>query len=189
MREMTCAICGMKFDAPRGRTTCGEECRKKYKYEQNKKRTPTEMRLGAIGTCSMCGATFTRKAPKQKYCSQICQTRASGKYARAKAKIVPTKCIICGADFLTSISAQARTCSKPCTLKLRSQLAKSRAADKKPYLKNDDSFCMSCPWQTGTLDTMPLGVTSWSDPIMDPMSGGFPMRTFSVPSTAREVAA
>lgn len=189
MRTMTCAICGTRFEAPRGRTTCGEECRKKYKYEQNKKRTPTEMRLGATGSCSLCGATFIRKSPKQKYCSQICQTRAGGKYARAKAKIVPAKCIICGADFLTSISAQARTCSKPCTLKLRSQLAKARNADKKPYLKNDASFCMPCPWESHKLDTVPPGVTSWDDPVMDPMSAGFPMRTFRVPNVASEVAA
>ena len=30
---------------------------------------------------------------------------------------------------------------------------------------------------------------SWNDPIMDPMSRGFPLVTFSVPSTAAEVAA
>ncbi len=48
---------------------------------------------------------------------------------------------------------------------------------------------MPCPWDTHKLATLPPGVTSWSDPIMDPLSGGFPMRTFSVPSAAREVAA
>ena len=50
-------------------------------------------------------------------------------------------------------------------------------------------YSMPCPWESHKLDTLPYGVTSWSDPIMDPLSGGFPMRTFSVPSTARRVAA
>ena len=57
--------------------------------------------------------------------------------------------------------------------------------DKADEMKN----MMPCPWESHKLDTLPFGVTSWSDPIMDPMSGGFPMRTFSVPSAARSVAA
>ena len=45
-----------------------------------------------------------------------------------------------------------------------------------------------CPWASGQLDTLPPGV-NWDDPIMDPMSGGFPMITFNAPSVAQEVAA
>ena len=45
-----------------------------------------------------------------------------------------------------------------------------------------------CPWEAGYMDTLPHGVASWDCPEMDPMSGGFPMITFSVP-VAREVAA
>lgn len=31
---------------------------------------------------------------------------------------------------------------------------------------------MPCPWATHKLDTLPPGVTSWDDPIMDPMGAG-----------------
>ncbi|NCC85607.1 MAG: hypothetical protein EOM03_16000 [Clostridia bacterium] len=68
--------------------------------------------------------------------------------------------------------------------------AKKDAISKSLLEKNDElRNVMPCPWESGKLDTLPLGVTSWSDPIMDPLSGGFPMRTFSVPNVAREVAA
>lgn len=68
--------------------------------------------------------------------------------------------------------------------------AKKDAISKSLLEKNDKlRNVMPCPWDTHKLDTLPPGVTSWSDPIMDPLSGGFPMRTFSVPSVAREVAA
>lgn len=81
------------------------------------------------------------------------------RWARKRDMGIRAKCIICGKDFLTSKNSKAKT------------------------------FCMPCPWATHKLDTLPLGVTSWSDPIMDPLSGGFPMRTFSVPKVAREAAA
>jgi len=31
---------------------------------------------------------------------------------------------------------------------------------------------MACPWATHKLDTLPPGVTSWDDPIMDPLGAG-----------------
>jgi hypothetical protein len=31
---------------------------------------------------------------------------------------------------------------------------------------------MPCPWQMGYLTTLPPGVTSWDDPIMDPLGAG-----------------
>ena len=189
MRKMTCTHCGKVFDSPRGRTTCSDACKKAHKYEQNKKRTPEANRLGAIIKCPVCEKFFKRTAVGQKYCCLGCQNRARNKSVAAKAKTIPATCCICGKPFLTSASAMARTCGKECLLKLRSRLAKERAADKKPYLKADDSYCMPCPWESHKLDTLPYGVTSWSDPIMDPLSGGFPMRTFSVPNVAREVAA
>lgn len=46
---------------------------------------------------------------------------------------------------------------------------------------------MDCPWAKGKFDTLPVGVASRDDPIMDPMSGGFPMRTFNAP-VAQECA-
>ena len=33
-------------------------------------------------------------------------------------------------------------------------------------------YSMPCPWESHKLDTLPYGVASWDDPIMDPMSGG-----------------
>lgn len=188
MRQMTCTHCGKVFDSPRGRTTCSDACKKAHKYEQNKKRTPEASRLGAIIKCPVCEKFFKRTAVGQKYCCLGCQNRARNKSVAAKAKTIPATCCICGKPFLTSASTMARTCGKECLLKLRSRLAKERAADKKPYLKADDSYCMPCPWESEKLDTLPFGVTSWSDTIMDPLSGGFPMRTFSVPNVAREVA-
>ena len=187
-RPMKCIVCGEEFLSPRGRTTCSDKCKKAHKYEQNKKRTPEHRRHGAEAQCVMCGKSFLRATYNQRYCSVLCQTRGGGKYAAAKAKTIPAKCCICGADFMTSQSARARTCGKPCTLKLRSQLAKARDAAKKQAVKDDRPFNMPCPWQTGNLDTLPPGVASWDCPEMDPMSGGFPMITFNAP-VAQEVAA
>ena len=188
MRQMTCTHCGKVFDSPRGRTTCSDACKKAHKYEQNRRRTPEYNRIGAMVKCQWCDKIFKRTAVGQKYCSLRCQERARNKHTAAKAKTIPATCVICDKPFLTSASAMARTCGKECLLKLRSRLAKERAADKKPYLKADDSFCMPCPWATHKLDTLPPGVASWDCPEMDPMSTGFPMITFSVP-VAREVAA
>lgn len=188
MPEMTCIQCGKVYPSPRGRKTCSEICRKAHQYENNKRRTPEHDRVGAIVKCSMCGTIFTRTGAGQKYCTTRCQSRSQGRHTRAKAKVVPAKCCICGQDFMTSQSASARTCGMPCTLKLRSQLAKARAAKHKQDLKDDRLFSMPCPWATHKLDTLPHGVASWDCPEMDPMSGGFPMITFSAP-VAQEVAA
>ena len=94
MREMTCAICGMKFDAPRGRTTCGEECRKKYKYEQNKTHARDETRRNRH-LLNVWRHVHSPRRPSRNIASNLPDSR-KGKYARAKAKIVPTKCIIWG---------------------------------------------------------------------------------------------
>ena len=61
---------------------------------------------------------------------------------------------------------------------------KDEDADTTPPWAHD----MKCPWEKGLFDTLPHGVTTWDDPIMDPMSGWFPMITFNAP-VAQEVAA
>jgi len=43
------------------------------------------------------------------------------------------------------------------------------------HIKTSDPVVISdmpCPWATRKLDTLPPGVTSWDDPIMDPMGCG-----------------
>ena len=169
MRIMTCANCGKTYDSPRGRTTCSEICRKAVQYEKNRKRTPEYMRVGALCRCPVCNKAFTRTGIGQKYCSQKCQAYNANKAARAKVRKVDAVCVICGAKFKTTASTMARTCQMSCTLKLRSQLAKARNGDSK---RGDDSFCMPCPWANHKLDTLPPGVTTWDDPIMDPLGCG-----------------
>lgn len=49
-------------------------------------------------------------------------------------------------------------------------------------------YVMNDPWETYGIEKDSSG-NKWADPIMDPMSHGFPMVTFCVPSCAGEVAA
>ena len=145
--QMKCCMCGKEYESPRGRKTCSESCRKKRKYEQNKKRTPEHLQVGATCKCQICGHYYKRNAVHQKYCSAKCKRVMEAKYATAKQKTARAVCEICGAEFMTAPSVMARTCGKECSLRLRSKLAKERAGDNRPFTGVLDAYNMPDPWQ------------------------------------------
>lgn len=175
--------------------------------------------LNALGPrpCEVCGATFKPFQPNQKtcsnhYCKREMKKRTAALRAIAeKAKPKPERvkvCPECGAKY-TPRNILTPTCGKQkCVKSYRSKQNKkyqSRhllanaekiqseiVAKKRAKWMEERERILSqivCPWSAGYMTDLPFGVTSWSDPIMDPLSGGFPMRTFSVPNVAREVAA
>ena len=117
--------------------------------------------------------------------------------AKSRKKVDRGICPYCGEKPIKT-SGTSKTCGDaPCMaehkrLTNREREHRQRIAEtERPTveLATLGQYAMPCPWATHKLDKLPHGVTSWSDPIMDPMSGGFPMTTFSVPNVAREVAA
>lgn len=190
MHTLTCVQCGAKFEhASPLALTCSHKCRLARKRNQDILAKSGRGRVGTIDVCPQCGKKYVVEGTTQRYCSLRCRRRKEGETARNAAKTKPARCIVCGRDFLTSKNSKAKTCGKDCLIRYKSILTTERERQKKADAMSNCETSMSCPWKSGKLDTMPLGVASWSDPVMDPMSGGFPMITFSVPSTAREVAA
>ena len=101
------------------------ETMKRYKHNKNRKS------VGSEGICEICGATFIRNAPIQKYCSPECariglleyqRNRKKGerkepdneiqKNARSQRRKV---CVYCGKQFWVKTAAQ--TCSAYCKKK------------------------------------------------------------------------
>ena len=168
--------------------------------------------LNALGPrpCEVCGATFKPFQPNQKNMQRIClqaRDEEADRYAIAeKSKPKPERvkvCPECGAKY-TPRNILTPTCGKQkCVKSYRSKQNKkyqSRhllanaekiqseiVAKKRAKWMEERERILSqivCPWSAGYMTDLPFGVTSWSDPIMDPLSGGFPMRTFSVPNAA-----
>ena len=171
--------------------TCSETCRKARKRNQDARCKAGLGRTGRVAKCAYCGKKYVVSGTTQKYCSPKCRKGQDNRNKRNNARTLATTCIICGKGFMTSPNTKAKTCGKDCLLKYRSDLTVERYKAQKAQgaMNAWNEYMMPCPWDTHKLATLPPGVTSWSDPIMDPLSGGFPMRTFSVPSAALEVAA
>ena len=133
--------------------------------------------------CAYCGKKYVVSGTSQKYCSPKCRKGQDNRNKRNNARTLATTCIICGCEFMTSPNTKAKTCGRDCLLKYRSELtAESYKAQKTQGGMNVwNEYIMPCPWESGYMTDLPPGVTAWSDPQMDPMSGGFPMVTFNAP--------
>ena len=192
MHKMTCAQCGTEFEHENKNViVCSEKCRKARKRDQDIRCKSGHGRTGQIASCRYCGKKYTVNGTTQKFCSPKCRKGQENRLKRNNSRTLPATCIICGQGFLTSPNTKAKTCGGECLQKYRSMLTRDRIASQKMAGQTNafGEFCMPCPWEAGKLDTLPPGVASWDCAEMDPLSGGFPMITFSVPSTAREVAA
>lgn len=170
-----CAYCGRMFENEnRNVMTCSEECRKARKKEQDIRCKAGKGRVGQIISCRYCGKKFAVNGTTQKFCSPKCRKAQENRLKRNNARTLKATCIICGREFMTSPNTKAKTCGGECLLKYRSTLAIERAkkAREAGVVNAFGEFCMPCPWETHKLDTLPPGVSSWDDPIMDPMGCG-----------------
>lgn len=191
MHKMTCAHCGTEFEHENKNVMlCSDACRKARKRDQDIRCKSGRSIVGQIFKCRYCGKKYEVTGTTQKFCSTRCRKGQENRLKRNNSRTLPATCIICGQGFMTSPNTKAKTCGNECLQKYRSALTRDRAAAQKMAGQTNafGEFCMPCPWATHKLDTLPPGVSSWDDPIMDPLSAGFPMITFSVP-VAREVAA
>lgn len=83
MRVRTCQDCGTEFiGGPRAKRCpdCAEYAR------THKKRKPTARPLGSIDKCALCGAEYTVRSGRQKYCSETCQRIAVKEWQREHKK-------------------------------------------------------------------------------------------------------
>lgn len=193
-----CAQCGKEF-VPRhfNDKLCGPECKREWQLKmhreasarQRAKRVKVTPKSMEPRPCEICGEIYQPNTPNQRACSKVECRRGVGGALTVDSEVA---CVICGTKFLAKAGSYRKTCSNPaCEFTLNSQTQKANREKERNGEKPPPPFGIPCPWKSGymTACDMPPGVTSWSDPIMDPMSWGFPMRTFSVPNVAREVAA
>ena len=166
--------------------------------------------------CESCGSMFKPSQPNQKTCNNHhCKREMKKKTAallamQKKAKPDPSRikvCSECGVSYsprnILSPTCGAERCVKSYRSKQNKKhrsrhlavnadnIQSELLAKKRAKWIGERERIMSqivCPWESGYMTDLPPGVTSWADPIMDPMSGGFPMREFHVQSVAREVA-
>ena len=173
--HITCRVCGKTAPANSPLTkTCSPECKRKWR-----KRNPEG--IGSETTCPHCGKTFRQLARLQVYCHPDCQLAAKRKRDSSTVRNVPAVCVICGKNFLTARAIMSQTCGPPCTKQLK-RIRKAQQ-DVRRAAKNNTAI----DWSFETMSTN-CECKTWDCAEMDPMSGGFPMITFSVP-VAREVAA
>ena len=204
--ERRCVICGATYTTPHARqVTCGSsECTKENLLAVAK-RNSKKRRAKAVASkswrkpikCRICGKEFVRERWNQNTCPNKECKRLSKNWNQTSSPNMEQKvCKCCGVTYTPRTRNQTVCGSDRCVRWRKNQrrgqqLAVSKVVNSTP-VQNFSTFgqyAMPCPWESHKLGTMPLGVTSWSDPIMDPLSGLFPMRTFSVPNVAREVAA
>ena len=132
MRIRICKDCGREFIGAPKAGRCADcariarnETAKRYKHNKNRKS------VGSEGICEICGATFIRNAPIQKYCSPECARIGLLEYQRNRKKGDRKEpdneiqknvrsqrrkvCVYCGKQFWVKTAAQ--TCSAYCKKK------------------------------------------------------------------------
>ena len=131
MRTRICKDCGREFIGGPRAMHCSECARKARsealkRYRQNKSKNKKS--VGSEGICEICGATFTRNSPRQKYCSPECARIGLLEYQRNRKKGERKEpdneiqrnarsqrmkvCVYCGKQFWSKTVAQ--TCSAYC---------------------------------------------------------------------------
>ena len=106
MRIRICKDCGREFIGAPKAGRCADcariarnETAKRYKHNKNRKS------VGSEGICEICGATFIRNAPIQKYCSPECARIGLLEYQRNRKKEIVKNPIM---KFKKSVRSQRR---------------------------------------------------------------------------------
>ncbi|WP_424139385.1 HNH endonuclease signature motif containing protein [Roseomonas chloroacetimidivorans] len=105
-RPLSCAVCGGIFHSPSSHPTrfCSSACVQRA-------------RSGAFGgekrICLWCAGEFDATKREQKYCSRVCNNRATAARPRQEARTI--QCAHCSKPF-TSARANARFCERACAL-------------------------------------------------------------------------
>lgn len=162
--------------------------------------------------CTVCGELYTPHQTNQTTCSNFhCKVEgrklAAVRRYHAKQAAVAETCPICQRKYVPRFDGQKTCGGARCMRSLRIQNAPKETrsckycrAEFQTTLNSGRVFCqdecrenwkdeqrlmakrehIECPFPK--MQTMIPGISTWDCPEMDPMSGGFPMITFSVPS-------
>ena len=179
MTQLKCVVCGKKFShkSPLAKT-CSPTCKRVTKAAINARRRNGRGVVGSTATCEQCGQTFVKTGTVQRFCTTKCQKKHNNRAYMQSRLTIETVCQVCGKDFFTSQNSRAKTCSNAC----KSVLMRKKGTPPMPVP-------MPCPWATGSLATLPPGVTSWDCPEMDPMSCGTARVMMKFETEARRKAA
>lgn len=168
-----CAHCGDEINTNRGAKYCNKpECQKARKRKNNDAAMMRQVELMRSATsrkCPICGKWFDKRSDMYVTCGG-------------------ERCVKANARKVKLERARVRREEQRRALEIAEQRRLGEGLHIPQRMPVGAIETIPCPWSSGQLDTLPPGVTSWSDPIMDPMSGGFPMITFNAP-VAQEVAA
>lgn len=180
MPVKTCAICGEEYQAVDHRSvTCGNsECVRERKVRhsraQRKKKAMEKMATLPVRYCCVCNTAYKSPNPMQRTCGdKNCMTECLRIYEQMRK--VPRRemtCPICGKTYMGR--ANQKTCgARRCYDKHGMIMAELNGFKRRPekvkeiYKPSVQPFdTIPCPWSSGQLDTLPLGVRSWDDPIM-----------------------
>lgn len=134
MRIRICQDCGREFlGGPRARrcADCAHNARNEASKRCRQNKSKNKKSVGSNGICEICGATFTRNSPRQKYCSPECARIGLLEYQRNRKKGDRKEpdnkiqrnvrnqrmkvCVYCGKQFWAKTAVQ--TCSAYCKKK------------------------------------------------------------------------
>ena len=196
--------------------SCGDpKCRAEKKRRRRAKREGRELLPMDPRPCAVCGKVYTPRQANQVACGEYAcmlemrRRAAKARYAAKLAKGPHHACPICRKSMIP-VNGKSATCQKKACIEAWAVLKKAElvaannelqkrqrmeAAEAERQRKLASIQCpFAGPWTDDKgriwpqMSTNTPGV-NWDDPIMDPMSGGFPMITFNAPSVAHEVAA
>ena len=117
-------------------------------------------------TCPICQRYYVSKFDGQKTCGDA---RCASMLRIQNAPKETKACRFCRTEFQTRLNSGRVFCSDEC---------RENWKDEHRLMANAEQI--ACPFPT--MQTMIPGISTWDCPEMDPMSGGFPMITFNVPS-------
>lgn len=152
LRERTCRQCGKVFTGGPRAWYC-PECRQERKKEADRRAKANRhpRMIGSVGTCEICGNTYTVMSPRQRYCKDCsadairAKDREQGKaYYHANKDVdgrraerqglrAQIKCAVCGKLFIPS--SPAKTCSPECSAELHRRASASWEKANKEHRK------------------------------------------------------
>lgn len=185
-----CKECGAKFLSINQRTTCSPECKKRWKKRMDAKCRKGLGKVGSTQTCPVCKQKFTQTGAVQIYCSVKCNRRARDQRGVDKVLDVPSTCVICGVDFMTSKQSKAVTCCPEHAIELRRRkVAEHNANEKQRFVEQVIRYCapFTCQWDKMTTSNMeyPRMDCPQNDPLTNRMESGVWVNVRDI----REVAA